>query len=70
MCKRNSPHKNEASLGEREEENPTKDVSDKLHTEIKSKHGMCKRNSPDKNKASTGFVRETPRINMKPARDV
>ena len=31
---------------------------------------MCKRNSPDKNKASTGFVRETPRINMKPARNV
>ena len=30
----------------------------------------CKRKSPDKNKASTGCVRETPRLNMKLARDV
>ncbi len=29
---------------------------------------MCKRNSPDKNEGSTGYVRETPEINMKPAR--
>ena len=31
---------------------------------------MCKRDSLHKNQDSTGYVRETPRINMKAARDV
>ena len=31
---------------------------------------MCKRNSQDKNEDSMGCVRETPKINGKPARDV
>ena len=31
---------------------------------------MFKGNSPDKNEASTECVRETPQINMNPARDL
>ena len=36
-----------------------------------NQHGICKRNSPDKNKQTcTGCVRETPKIEIKTARDV
>ena len=60
MCKRNSPQKNQASMGCVRETPPIKMKTD----------GMCKRKSADKIKASTGCVRETPQIKMKPARDV
>ena len=36
----------------------------------RNQYGTCKRNSPDKNEGITGYVRETPQMKMKPARDV
>ena len=36
----------------------------------RNQHETCKRNSPQKNKASMGCVRETPQIEINPARDV
>ena len=58
MCKRNSPHKNEGSMGW---------VRDLNSPHKNSRHGMCARNSPHKNEARAGCIREIPRIKMKPA---
>ena len=51
MCKRNSPDKNEASMG---------CVRETPQIKNRSQHGMCKRNSAQINKANMGCVRETP----------
>ena len=60
MFKRNSPDKNEASIGCVRETPPKK--RRKIPTEKQSQHGMCKRNSPNKIETSTGCLRETPQI--------
>ena len=80
MCKRNCPHKNEASTRYVRETPQIKKKKNKKRSQLgmckrnsprekSNKQGMCKRNSPQKNKASAGCVRETPRIKMKPAQD-
>ena len=60
MCKRNSPHENEASTGCVRET-----------AQIKIKPAWDKRNSSNKkNEASTGCVIETPHRKVNPAWDV
>ena len=62
MSLRNSPHKNEASMGCVRE-------TPQNYIFFKANMGGV-RNSPQKIKASVGCVRETPQIKMKPERDV
>ena len=59
MCKRNAGDKNGNQHGMCKRNSPHK----------KSQHGMYTR-LPAKTDASVGYVRETPQIKIKPARDV
>ena len=61
MCKRNSPDKNEASMG---------CVGENPQIKNSSQQGIRKRNSAKKNKANMGYVIETLQIKIKPAWDV
>ena len=60
MCKRNSPDKDEASLG----------CVRESYGQKRNQYGMFKTNFPEKTEGNTGCVRETSQIKTKSAWDV
>ena len=70
MCKRNSPDKNEASMGSVRETPQIKKKGKEEEEEEEASLG-CVRETPQiKKEARMGCVRETPQLKIKPARDV
>ena len=66
MCKRNSPHKNEGSMGwVRDLSSPHKNSRHGMCARNSPHKMMCKRKSPDKNETSMACVGESQLIKIK-----
>ena len=71
MCMTNALDKKKEKKKKKKKETSTVSVREVHHIKKeKNLHWMYKRNSQSRNQDSTGCVRETPRINIKAARDV
>ena len=70
MCKTNAQYKKKNKKNKKRNQHGICKRNSPDKKRKKSMHWMCKRNSQNRNQDSTGCVRETPRINIKAARDV